>query len=105
MRTAEWFVADMKKQHWENLPDYGFKIKGPFPYVEPVTIHIPKRPSAREMLSAVMQGAPFHDEGSDYATALPSINATEYWEFEIKGVFVHEEILTEYPDPHEEERV
>ena len=103
-RIAERFVEDMKKQGWDYLPQHGFTMKGPFPYIQPVTIHVAKTPSAREMIRAVAQGARYVDQGGTQASAMPTLAVTEWWEYELAGVFSHETILTEYPDPHEEEK-
>ena len=105
VRIAERFVSDLHKQGWENLPSYGFKLRGPFPMVVPVTIKVPRKPTAREMESAVLQGARFLDNGRDYAKAVPKLHVSEYWEFEISGVFAREEIQVEYADRHEEEHL
>ena len=104
VRIAELFVTVLRTQGWENLPAHGFKMRGPFPMVVPTSIKVPRVPSAREMEAAVRQGARFLDEGRDYASAVPKLHMSEYWEFEISGVFVRDEILTEVPDPHEERR-
>ena len=102
---AEKFVADMHKQGWEHDGRYGFKLTGPFPMIPaPITIRPRRMRTAREMLSGVMQGQRFRDEGENYAQPMPKLVFSEYWEYEISAIFVREEILTEYPDPHEEER-
>lgn len=102
VRVAEMFVRDLKVEGWENLPGYGFRMRGPMPHIEPVEIHMPPRLSANEMLPQVAQGARCLDKGEDYAKPVPTLAMSEWWEFEISGVFAREEILTEYPDPHEE---
>ena len=104
VRVAEMFVSDMRKQGWENLPAHGFRMYGPFPYVAPVTIHPVKAMTAREMLPLIRQGATIRDRGHDAAIRMPSLKASEWWEYEIAGVFSRPEILTEYADPHEEKK-
>lgn len=102
VRVAEMFVADMHKQGWEYVERYGFTMKGPFPMVEPVTIHPIRIPTARDMLPRVANGARFLDQGESSVRDVPSLDFSEYWEFSLSGVFARTEILTEYPDPHEE---
>lgn len=102
VRVAERFVDDMHKQGWEHVSQYGFTMKGPFPYVAPVTIHTPRVPSAREMLRGVAQGARYLDKGGTVAGAMPVLDATEWWEFELQATFTRTEILTEVADRHEE---
>lgn|SRR3990167_7272440 len=104
VRVAEMFVEDMKKQGWDYVERYGFSMAGPFPYVAPVTIHMPPPLSARGMVRNVAQGARYLDESGSMATEVPKLHATEWWEFELKGTFAREEILTERADPHEEKR-
>lgn len=104
---AERFVTDMAKYDppWINLPDHGFKLRGPFPMIAPMEIKVPRIPTAREMEAAVRQGARFLDTGRDYAKPLPKLEFSEWWEFELSAFFVREEILVEYPDAHEEEHL
>ena len=104
VRVAEIFVTDMHKQGWEYVERFGFRMKGPFPMVEPVTIHRQRQRSAREMLQWVMAGNPYRDDGLDYVKPVLSLDMQEYWEFELAGVFARTEILTEYPDLHEEQK-
>lgn len=102
VRVAERFVHDMHGQGWENDGRFGFKMTGPFPRVQPITIHPQRRLSAKEMLSGVLQGARFRDNGGALAWEMPKLVTSEWWEFELAGVFVRQQILTERPDPGEE---
>ena len=102
VRVAERFVRDLRAQGWENLPGYGFKMRGPFPQVEPVDIKRPHVMTAKQMLPRIMRGERFLDKGRDYAKAVPRLGAAAYWEFEISGIFSREEVLVERPDDHEE---
>lgn len=102
VHVAERFVEDMAKRGWAYVPQYGFKMTGPFPYVAPVTIHVDRTPSAREMLRGVTQGARYRSNGGTMAGAMPLLEATEWWEYELKATFTHTAILTERPDLHEE---
>ena len=93
----------MRKQGWVHDGRYEFVMKGPFPKVEPMTIRPRRMLTAREMASGVARGARFLDDGGDMAKAMPVLELSEYWEYEIAGVFVREQIMTESADPHEEE--
>lgn len=103
VRVAEMFVRDMHKQGWENDGRYGFRMKGPFPMVTVTTLHPRRMPTAREMAPMVARGARFLDNAESGVMELPPLALSEYWEYEIAGVFVRPQIMTEYPDPHEEE--
>ena len=103
VRLAERFVKDMHAQGWENLPRYGFKMRGPLtPMPEPLDIKVPPRLPAKEMMARVARGERFLDKGRDYAKAVPKLAMAEYWEFEISAIFARPEILVEVADPHEE---
>ena len=101
---AERFVRDMRAQGWDNLPGHGFKMRGPFPQIIPTTLHRVRRLTAREMLPHVRQGARFLAGGHDGVSIVPRLSASEWWEYEISGVFSRKAIVMEYPYPHEEER-
>jgi hypothetical protein len=100
---AERFVRDMHNQGWEHDGRWPFKMTGPFPMVTPVTVRPRRAPTAQEMLPYVLNGARFLDKGENSASIVPILSLSEYWEYEIAGVFVRTQIITEYPDPHEEE--
>lgn len=99
---AERFVRDMHKQGWEHDGRFPFKMTGPFPMVEPITIRPRKMPTAREMLPYVANGARFLDDRDGIARPALTLSTSEHWEYEIAGVFVRTQILTERPDPGEE---
>lgn len=103
------FVRDMAKRGWGYLDKHGFKMTGPYPETPIMTL--PKRSQqerfhtpSREMLAGVQAGHRFNHMSRDsgYARDVPLIAETDSWEFELAGVFVHETILTEVPDEHEE---
>jgi len=104
---AERFVIDMAKQGWDYLDKYGFRMSGPYPPTE--IVNLPSRskqerwhqPSA-EIMAAVMAGARIRAQDDGYVKAVPPVALSDYWDFELAGVFVHNTILTEYPDKHEE---
>ena len=103
VRVAERFVADMHTQGWEYVPKFGFTMKGPFAVVEPVTIHVLRLPPAREMLARVRQGERFLASGQEtQAAGVTPLQASEAWEYELAGVFIRPQIMTERPDAHEE---
>lgn len=100
---AEKFVVQMHQQGWEYDGRHPFKMTGPFPMVPVVTIRPHRAPTAKEMLSYVKNGARFLDNGENTASIVPPLALSEWWEYEIAGVFVRRQIMTEYPDPHEEQ--
>ncbi len=110
--AADLFVRDMAKQDFDYVDHYGFKMSGPFPAVETVTLPSASQqerwhtPSA-EMITAIRAG--YQPEqlarNGGYAKSVPLISETDAWEFELSGVFVHDTILTEVPDPHEEKEM
>lgn len=104
VRVGEMFVRDMHLQGWEYVSQYGFRMTGPFVPVQPMNIRPQRIMPAREMLPRVMRGERFLDKGRDYATLVKPLHESEYWEYEIAGVFSRIQILTEVPDAHEEER-
>ena len=103
VRIAEMFVSDMNKQGWAYVPEHGFTMKGPFPFVAPTTLHTPRSLPARDMLPGVMNGVRFRDSGGSVARLVPALNMTEWWEFELQGIFSRPQVMVEYPDLHEEE--
>ena len=104
VKIAERFIVDMKKQGWENHSGFGFQMTGPFPMVIPTTLHPRHMPTAKEMLAGVQKGQRFLDNGESGVSLVPSLMASEFWEYEVAGVFIREQILTEVPDLHEESR-
>ncbi len=105
--AARLFVRDMAKQAFEYVDHYGFRMSGPFPPVQtmtPPTAAQRRQPSAREMLTAVKAGHRFDRTAADggFARPVPLITEVDAWEFELSGVFVHETIMIEVPDEHEE---
>lgn len=103
VRLAERFVEDMRKQGWD-YAGQGFKLTGPFPYVEPITIHMPKALTAKQMAPMIANGAKFQDDGGTIAPMMPKLMESECWEFQIAGVFSRSDLFTETPDSHEERR-
>lgn len=109
--AADLFVRDMAKQGWQYLDEHGFKMTGPFPAVE--VISLPSRsqqqrwhtPSS-ELFAAIQAG--YRPDrlvrNGSHAKSVPLITETDDWEFELAGVFVHETLLAEVPDEHEERR-
>ena len=103
--AAGLFVRDMAKQGWQHVDGYGFKMSGPFPATE--TIILPKRsdqerwhtPSAEILDTQGFRRRP----QQQYATTVPQLTETDSWEFELAAVFIHDTLLTEVPDEHEEQ--
>ena len=100
VRVAERFVEDMRKQGWD-YANQGFTLTGPFPFVEPMTLRTPRTLTAREMAPMVAQGARFRDEGGSIAPFMPALGVSDWWEYELAGVFSRPALMTEYPDAHE----
>ncbi|KKN62516.1 hypothetical protein LCGC14_0511320 [marine sediment metagenome] len=110
--AADLFVRDMAKQDFEYVDHYGFKMSGPFPATETVNLPSPSQQEqwhapSKDMIAAIHAG--YQPErlaaNGGYAKPVPLITETDAWEFELSGVFVHETILTEIPDPHEEKEM
>lgn len=103
LACLEDFVRDMHLQGFEWQGSYGWRREGmPKPFIEAVTIRRPRRKSAKEMIRAVMQGARFLDNDPGPASTVPVLEVAEHWQYEVSGVFVHDAILTDIPDKHEE---
>lgn len=105
--AAEQFVRDMEKQGWRHEPQHGFRMTGPYPATE--IVNLPKRSQqerwhlpSRDILAAVQAGYRLPRPDTSYVKTVPHITQTDAWEFELAAVFLHETILTESPDPHEE---
>ena len=102
VRVGEMFVEDMRKQGWVYDTRYGFKLTGPYPTITPITVHVPRQPTAREMLSGVSQGDRFLDPGGNLAITMPQVASRESWDYEIASIFIRDELMVEVPDLHEE---
>ena len=103
VRIAERFVEDMRKQNWIHQDGSEWSMTGPYPEISPVTIHAPRQLTAKQMLNEVSQGNRFLAPEGTVASLMPTLAESASWEYELKGVFIRDEILTEYPDPHEVE--
>ena len=99
---ADLFVQEMAKQGFAYMSQFHFRITGPYVFMEPSLLPRPIRMRAKDMLPHVAQGARFLDEGATGAQEMPTIQYTEYWEYELSAVFLHDTILGEYALPHEE---
>ena len=106
--AAEMFVRDMAKQDYEYVDRYGFRLNGPFPHVE--TVHLPKRrqqerwnDSAKGLFASVQAGnfKRLAGDGGD-VRPVPHISETDDWDYELSGVFVHETLIAQTADEHEE---
>ena len=101
VRVAEMFVEDMRKSGWTYDDRFGFEMTGPYPVITPITIHAPRTLTARDMLDGVSQGDRFLEPEGTLAGLMPTLAESASWDYELKGVFIREELLTEYPDSHE----
>ena len=113
--AAETFVADMKVKGWDYIGESsrlppearGFKMEFKGAHI---VITNPRRPqrtlSARQMMPELMQGNKFRlrEDELPFVMNVPEPDATELWDYDLAGVFLHDAILTEYPDLHEEKR-
>ena len=103
-KAVEWFIEDQKKDGFLYQSKYPLQVKGPFPPVDPITIHVVREPTSREMLPRLLQG--WRPSASP---PMPSLTAgtleeSEDWEFRVGLVFAHKTILLERPDEGEEIR-
>ena len=111
--AAEQFIADMKVKGWDyigesaRLPasERGFRMTFKGAHIEVRGLSKPRRlPDAREMQGAVMQGARFLPDARSDVVNVPHYTETEYVDFQLEGIFLHDTILTEVPDINEERR-
>ena len=111
--TAEVFIEDMMKRGYDyvgessRLPpsERGFRMEFKGSHIAVTNPQKPKRVlSAKEMLPQVMQGNKFRATDRPAVMDVPDIDATEYWDFDLSCIFMHDTILSEIPDRHEETR-
>ena len=111
--AAEQFIADMQVRGFSYIGESsrlpagqrGFRMAFKGAHVEIATsVSRPRVLSAREMLPAVMQGAAFRNEDRSPVQDVPHFTQCEYHDYELSAVFLHDTILTEVPDAHEERR-
>ena len=100
------FIADIGKRGWEYVERIQPRITGPYPNVQPgSSLPKPQRVSAKRMLPEIMQGNKFRgDTRVDGIQSPEPIDATEWVQYEIEAYFVHDTILVDTPDLHEEMR-
>lgn len=97
--AAERFVHDMHTQGWEYVDRFGFRMAGPYPAVDAITVHQVRQPTTRQMLAGgLMQGNRFRPNGGTVAPTVLPLAENEKWEYELAGVFVHNAIVAEVPD-------
>lgn len=99
--AAERFIDDLKMRGWHYASKYGFNIKGPFPYIEPMRLEKPIRLTAQQMLPRLLQGERFRSQMPTGVRMVLPLEENEYWEYELTGVFVHNTILVEHLTPEE----
>ena len=63
-----------------------------------MTIDRPRRVTAKQMLSGVIQGNPYRTDAPRGVLTAPPLTETEYWEYELALGFVHKTLLGEVPD-------
>ena len=109
-KAAEMFVRDMRKQGWDYLDKHGFKMSGP--YFPMQIVNLPKRhmqaqwhTNSRDLLPQIQNGYRAQRPAQEsYVRTLLTINDLADWDFELAGVFVHQTILVETADAHEEQK-
>ena len=111
--AAEQFVRDMHKQGFDYIGESGkvpvsqrgFRMRGPFHVVDPVTIKVVRPLTAKELLPLLLRGEPVpkQPEGTSAMNVIP-VAENERWEYELGGVFIRNTILTEVLEPQEHEQ-
>ena len=97
------FVRAMHQQGFEHVSSEPWRSHGmPKPHIKPMTLRRPARLSSRDMMPAVMQGARFRAGPETIALVVPRLEESELWDYDVSGVFLHDTILTDVPDLHEE---
>ena len=106
-QAADLFIEDMRKQDWEYVSSHGFKMTGPYPAVETVTL--PKRSAqakwhtpSKEVLQRIQAGQTVRAEGGSLVKEVPKLSESEKWEYELAGVFLRDTIRSVVPDLAEE---
>ena len=101
--AAEMFQRDMHVQGWEFAPRFGWRLRGPFTPVQPVTLpRVPRELTAREMLPLLMRGERFPAPDYTAPQIVAPLEQNEYWEYEVHGVFIRNTILTEIEVNHDD---
>lgn len=101
------FIADMNKQGFQYEDRYGIVIRRMPGAATPITggpsINERERFDARRDMQRVLSGDPMRArEDLSYVASVPVLAEAEFWEYDLAGVFVHDELMVETPDPHEE---
>ena len=108
VKMAERWLVDMETEGWVLVGRYGFKMTGPYPATEPITLPKPGddpfHTPSKDLLPAIQAGYNPRTKraAQEYAMNVPTLQETGNWEFQLTAVFHREEILTEIADPHEE---
>lgn len=99
------FIEDMAKRGYEYVSKYPIEATFKGAYIAPVALPKPPRVlSAREMLPQIRQGAKFRAEEVPGVQTVPHFNQTAVWSYDLSAVFIHDAILMDVPDLHEEKR-
>ena len=90
----------MAKQGGEYIGKYGFKMSGPFPAIDGMSLprrsgqgtwHIP----SKELMSSILSGNGAKRNSKGFALSAPTLDKTDRWEYELAGVFLRPSILSE----------
>lgn len=111
--AADAFIEDMARLGYEwigeshRLPptERGFRMVFKGAHIEIMQPIKRKRAlSSREMQAAVMQGATFRTTDDPKVQTVPHHSQAEFHDWELSTIFLHDTILVETPDAHEEIR-
>ena len=100
--AAEKFIEDMTKQDWRYVEPHGIRMTGPFAAMQAMSL--PRRHQQEQWHWNAR--TPFIPQGLSKdvpVVTVPSLGETDKWEYELAAVFTHDTILTERPDPDEEQ--
>ncbi len=102
-KWADRFIEDMAKKGYQYVEKFGIEVT--FKGAHIAVMNLPRHPrvlSAKEMLPQVMQGARFRATDEPRVMVVPHFTETELWDYDIKACFLHDTILMDKPDRHEE---
>ena len=109
--AAEQFVVDMAKKGYQHIGESsrlppeqrGWRMAFKGAHIAPMNlVKHPRALSAREMLPRVMQGERFRVRDDPPVMLVPHFSEAEYWDYDLSTIFIHDTILMDWPDRHEE---
>lgn len=102
-KSLEPLERQMRTQGFE-LRERTIRFERRQPHIETVEIHVHRQPTAKQMIRDVAQGAKFRDQGGTIAMAVPLLEETEAWEYIFSAEFIHDTLVFDIPEVHEEGR-